>query len=1043
MKLNCVSKFIIIFLLFSSCQHYEKGVIKNLKSEYLINPLAIATDTPHFSWQMVSEEKDLMQLAYSIKVWSDIETMWKMEKTESNQSVGIVYNGKKIIPFTKYYWQVKVWDNKQKVYISDVAEFETGPMVTGDWQAKWIGKPSKDREKYDYKMNEAFWIWYPEGRTDTDNPKGNRYFKAGFAVENIKDVVSSSLIFTGDDTCTMWINGKLACQSKYLKILHFNVLGLMKEGQNSFEIKVNNIWGGAGLFCQLYLKYKDGKIVYFSSDKHWLSSRDKQKWVNAIEIGAFGKTEGLNWLNEYSLLSEEFLPPAYLRKDFTAVKKIESARLYATSFGFYQMFLNGEKVGKNVLTPGWTDYHKRVYYQSYDVTSMVKKGDNAIGAILADGWFAGTIGWGHKHNNYGSYPLWLLAELHIEYSNGDKVIIKTDSSWKTSFGPIAAADLLDGETYDARKELKGWSGTNYNASAWINAIQWSGSANVEPDPGPGIIVNDTLYPNIIYKVKKNTYVFDMGQNMVGDVCLKIQGNAGDTIRLRYAEMLYPDSSIYTANLRTAKVTDYYILSGNGMETFVPSFTFHGFRYVEVSGLKQAPGKEMITGLVIHSNTPRTGYFNCSDELINKIYHNAFWGQKSNYVSVPTDCPQRDERLGWMGDALVFTSTACFNMDVCPFFNKWVCDIVDAQAEDGGFSDVSPRLIATGNGAPAWGDAGILVPWTIYNFYNNIAILEKYYPAYVKWVDYIWKNNTDLLWIKNRGSNYGDWLSTNAETDKDVLSTAFFANSVNTLSKIAATIHKDEDSRKYAELFGCIKAAFNKAYVSADGKIKGNTQTAYVLALQFCLLPDSLKSRTAKYLVEDIKKRDWHHSTGFIGIGNLMQVLTDNGYPDVAYKLMENKTFPSLGYMVVNGATTIWERWDGWTTKKGFQDPGMNSFNHYSLGSPVRWLYTHVAGINPIEPAFKTFKIKPYIGGNLKFANAELETPFGKIVSHWIKDDNGGIKFNVQIPANTKAEIDVPGINVTSIEGLKTTGSDSLYTRFEAGSGKYLFEIKSK
>jgi hypothetical protein len=536
----------------------------------------------------------------------------------------------------------------------------------------------------------------------------------------------------------------------------------------------------------------------------------------------------------------------------------------------------------------------------------------------------------------------------------------------------------------------------------------------------------------------------MGQNFAGWVRLKIKGKAGTKIVLRFAEMLNPDGSIYTKNLREARCTDKYILAGKGEEIWQPSFTFHGFRYVEVTGYPGKPSPDAITGIVVHSDAPVVGSFECSNPMVNQLWRNIVWSQRGNFIEVPTDCPQRDERLGWTGDAQIFARTATYNMDVAAFFTKWLVDLEDAQTKEGAFPDVAPHKVAMGSGVAAWGDAGVICPWAIYQVYGDRRVIERHYESMQKWIAYLQKNSKDLL---RPAHGYGDWVSIGSNTPKDVIATAYFAYSTRLLSKMAAAIGKSEDAKKYETLFQQIKDAFNKAYVSDDARIKGETQTCYLLGLYFDLLPEDKREPAAKHLVADLRKRNWHLSTGFVGLSYLLPTLTQMGHLDIAYRLLNNDTFPSWGYSIKNGATTIWERWDGWTEEKGFQDPGMNSFNHYAFGSVGRWLFGIVAGIDTEESGYKRIIIRPQPGGGFSYANASYKSIHGKIVSDWkIKGDMFTLK--VTVPANTTATVYVPARDAESVtesdrpavrsKGVRFLRMEADAAVYEVGSGNYAF-----
>ena len=735
----------------------------------------------------------------------------------------------------------------------------------------------------------------------------------------------------------------------------------------------------------------------------------------------------------------------YFRKTLTLTQQVVQARLYVTAKGVYESSINGQRVGDAVLTPGWTDYHKRIQYQVYDVTSFLRDGKNMLEAVLAPGWYSGYVGFPVEQKGYERYgnDMSLLYQLRIDYADGTSETIGSDETWQGSTGPILFSDLLMGETYDARLEQRDWQ-----FPVMVKALDHA--VALVPDYAEPVRVTEHLGAKHVTQLSPNVHIVDMGQNMVGRVRLRMRGNIGTEVRLRFAEILNSDGTLYTENLRSARQTDTYILKGEGQEIFEPHFTFHGFRYIEVTGYPGTLKRNSIMGRVMHSDTLSSGSFECSSELVNQLQRNILWGQRGNFLSVPTDCPQRDERLGWMGDAQIFVHTASYNMDVAAFFTKWMHDVVDAQSAEGGFPDVAPRLApVTKDGSPAWGDAGIIVPWTIYQMYGDKRMLEQHYDAMARWIGYLQDANPELLWKNKLNNNYGDWLSIAADTPKEVLATAYFAYDALLLSRIARVLAHYADAERYDALFHNIRKAFCDAYVSSDGKIEGETQTVYVLALHMHLLPPDLRSLAARHLVEDIEKKGWHLSTGFVGVGYLCPVLTEAGYVDVAYRLLLNETFPSWGYSIKHGATTIWERWDGWTEEHGFQDYNMNSFNHYSLGSVGQWLFQYVAGINMEQRAVGEQRcvIHPYPGSGLSYAKATYNSVFGAISSHWIQEKSG-FTLRVTLPATMTAIVYLPlsegtpirenGKRAEEAEGVTYLREEDGCAVFEIGSGEYEF-----
>jgi alpha-L-rhamnosidase len=755
------------------------------------------------------------------------------------------------------------------------------------------------------------------------------------------------------------------------------------------------------------------------------------------------------WIGLPSDTSLDLRPAPYVRKEFGVTKPIQRAQLYVTARGMFVASLNGRRIGNETLSPEWSDYSKRIQYLTYDVTNQVREGINCLGVIIGDGWFRGFVGFSKFPNNYGKQTSTLL-QLHIEFADGTEQLVCTDASWKGTYGAISYSDLLMGERYDAQKEPEGWTMSGFNDSRWQNVVVMPGpTAQLVALPTEPVRVTHIVKPKKVTEPKKGTFVFDLGQNIAGYCMLKVKGPAGTEVTLRHAEVLSPDGMIYTENLRRAKATDVFILKGSRDEVFEPHFTFHGFRYVEVTGYPGKPPLDAIRGCAINSDLPSAGSFTCSDPMVNQLQSNILWSQRGNFVSVPTDCPQRDERLGWMGDAQIFVRTASFNMDVSSFMTKWMYDVEDAQSPEGAFKDTSPYIQGNGtDGAPGWGDAGVIVPWYVYRCYGDTRIIERHYEAMKRWMKYMADANPDYIRNNRRNNDYGDWLSIDAETPKDLLATAFWAYDAKLMADMAQAIGRADDQRTYLALFNDIRTAFQKKYVSSDGHVFGETQTGYVLCLAFDLMPENLREKAALYLVENIRKRDDHLSTGFIGVKYLNPVLSDNGYLDIAYKLLFNKTFPSWGYPILQGATTIWERWDGWTKEKGFQDAGMNSFNHYSMGSVGEWLYRYVGGIDlhPDAVAYKKIMIHPRPNRGLKFANAEYASIYGLIRSSW-KLAQGKINLDVVIPTNTSAVVYVPTSDPKSVRELGTTTlADVKLLReeagcavFEVGSGSYRFE----
>ena len=760
-----------------------------------------------------------------------------------------------------------------------------------------------------------------------------------------------------------------------------------------------------------------------------------------------------------------YWPAPHLRREFQVRGPIKRARLYATALGLYDAAVNGRRVSSE-LAPGWTDYAIRRQYQTHDVTALLAPGANALGVVMGDGWYCGFTGFGGKRELYGVDPE-LLLQLDIDYVDGSREVIGSDDSWRWSYGPILSSDMLEGERVDARLDLgpvsvtQGassptgtWQTAGFDDGSWkpVRAsTEALGTVPLVAEPDLPIAVTEELTPTSITRLSGGRYLVDLGQNMVGHVRLTARGTAGTTIRLRHVEVLTAEGEPYIVNLRAARQTDEYTLRGDGDEVFEPRFTFHGFRYVEVDGYPGELTPDKITGCVVESRTEVAGTLETGHAMVNQLVKNILWGQRGNFVSVPTDCPQRDERLGWMGDAQVFARTAAYNRQVGPFFTKWLTDVRDAQQADAFFTNVAPTRPCDEPGAPAWADAGVIVPWTIARMYGDLDLLADSYASMARYVDTVTALNPDGIWRNRRNNDFGDWLSIEADTPKEVLGTAYFAYDALLMEKSAAALGKSMDAERYRALFNRVKAAFNKEYVKEDGRIHGDTQTVYLLALHMRLLDAPMQAKAVERLVDDLERRGTL-STGFVGVSYLCPVLTEFGHSDLAYRLLLSEKYPSWGYTIAHGATTIWERWDGWTEHKGFQDPGMNSFNHYCFGSIGEWMYRSVAGIDldADQPGFKHIVMRPEVSRDLGYAKATYRSPYGTIESYW-RFDGGDWLWDVTVPANSTATAYLPSANVDAIresgaelsvaDGVSDLRQDNGRTAITLAPGRYAFRVK--
>jgi len=767
------------------------------------------------------------------------------------------------------------------------------------------------------------------------------------------------------------------------------------------------------------------------------------------------------WINADTEGAEERASP-YFRKTFRLSngKKVRAATAYITSRGMYEAQLNGRRIGDAYLTPGWTSYQHRLQYQTYDVSDMLNTGENAVGVVLGSGWYRGYIGFRGQKDFYGD-DIALLFQMDITYEDGSTERIVSDGSWTYSYGPILDSEIYDGERYDARRELPGWSTVSFDDSQW--------QAVAEKDYGKETLIatynepirkQETFRPDSLFTTPSGELVADFGQNLVGWVQLSVAGKAGDSVVLYHAEVLDKEGNFYTENLRSAEQKNTYILKGEETETFEPHFTFQGFRYVKVVGFPGELKPENLEAIALYSDMRPSGSFSTSNELLNQLQHNIQWGQKGNFLDIPTDCPQRDERLGWTGDAQVFCRTAAYNMNVRNFFSKWLKDLAADQLDNGAVPHVIPNVLGKSAVSSAgWADAATIIPWSMYTLYGDEQILEDQYESMKAWVGYMERQSEDYLW--NKGFHFGDWLFYSPDDDRDgkaaitdkyLIAQSFFAHSTQLLINTGRVLGETEDAAKYEELLDKVIEAYRREYLTPNGRLVSSTQTAYVLALQFDLLPEKLRAQAAERLVENVQGYDHHLTTGFLGTPYLCHVLSRFGYEDVAYRLLMQDTYPSWLYPVKMGATTIWERWDGIKPDSTFQTPSMNSYNHYAYGAIGEWMYENIAGIkvSPEAPGYKHIIIKPVVGGDLTEGSGELRTYYGLLASQWQMNESS-FDHRVTIPVNTRADIYIPAENVSEVteggkpleqvQALEVMKNADGYLHVRAGSGVYQFKVQ--
>jgi alpha-L-rhamnosidase len=1088
------------FLLFAWSAAAQSAKPVKLECESLITPLGMDTAKPQLSWKMEDTRSGARQTAYQIQVASKAELLaggkgdvWDSGRVESSNSQGVIYGGPAFEPSKRYYWRVLVWDQDGKASApSEISWWETGLLQQKSWKAKWIGYEEPELRRV--RESGAEWITDTGGEAPKEATITKHAFRFHFNLS--KPVLRATLYATGQDTAGAWLNGKPVMEAAPLppwRQLPWktyairDVSGELQRGQNVLAIEVVHYLTGGGnrprvsqtpMNAVLYVEAADSTVELFKSTAEgWRAALDASGNWQAPEF------DDSSWSG-----AKRYVAPAFgfdtgelgnpwptgavksLRQTFEVAKPVASARIYSTALGAYQLSMNGRKVSDEILAPGWTDFRERVIYQAYDVTADIKSGKNAIGALLAPGWYSTPLQWYRQGYNYGDTPPALRAQLRIEYKDGSVDWIVTDEKWKADISPILFAEIYDGETYDARKVQANWNTAAFDDSKWkpVELVQPKETQIVWQYFQP-IRAEKALAPKKVTSPSPGVYIFDFEQNLSGVVHIRAQGAAGTDVKLRFAEILNPDGTLYVDNLRTAKATDHFILSGKGSEEFEPTFTFHGFRYAEVSGLKTEPKIEDVRAVPFHTDAPFTATLKTSSAMLNKLWSNILWGQRSNFVGVPTDCPQRDERLGWSADAQVFWRTATYNMDLITFSRKFGADLRGTQVGTDMYGIFAPGTNTPNPGyGTGWSDAGVIIPWTSWIQTGDRQVIEENWAGMEKYLAAIQATNPDYLWKKNYGIPFADWLAPEGVTPVDLIATAYWAYDATLMSQMAHAVGKTEDERKYSELFEKIKAAFNQAYVRSDGFVGGvppppvfasgtatplsdkpvETQTGYVLALHMNLLPDSLRSVAAKRLVDRLEANQWRLGTGFLGTPYLLSALTDTGHADVAYRLLLNTEYPSWGYLVEHGATTMWERWNG-DQMRG--DPSMNSYNHYAYGAVADWIYRYAAGIDTVstDPGFHVIRLHPNFDKRLGSLDFSYESAYGMIHSAWSIVGNKVI-WNLTIPANANGRLPLGGDLAQSykLDGqllskssrIHAAGKGDTVPEYEIPAGSYRFEI---
>ncbi len=1068
------------------------GKPRHLTCDAMDHPMGIDSAQPVFSWQLEDDGFAARQTAYRIEIATKPTLLtggkadvWDSGRVASDKSVAVVYSGPGLAAATRYYWRVLLWDKDGKPYpASDVSWWETG-LMKEDWKAQWIGY--EDAEQRAVRESGAAWITNSDSSTQPAHGQDTQHdFRLKFHLTGT--VKRADLFVTGKDSAAAWINGKQVLTAEPLPpwkeapwktYRRQDVTRSLRGGDNLLAVDVtlygtppangmgSSEIGRTPMSACLFVEMQDGSVKVIASGTDWKAALDaKPGWLNpdyddsawqsaiaytlpATPLGP--TTVGNPWQTG---------PVKLLRHSFVVSKPVTSARLYATALGAYRFQINGGRAGDQILSPGWDDFRERVPYQAYDVTQQIKTGPNAIAAWLAPGWYTTPLIWFRQGYNYGDTPPALKAQLRLQYADGSIEWIATDASWKADISPISQAEIYDGESYDASREQPGWDTASFSDASWkpVQLVK-PREPEIVPQSFQPIRAHEILTAGSITSPKPGIYIYDFHQNLAGVERLRVRGPAGTHIQLRFGEVLNPDGTLYVENLRSAKATDNYILSGKGMEEFQPDFTFHGFRYVEISGMAAKPDLTTIKAVAIYTDAPMTVQLHSGSPMINQLWSNILWGQRSNFVGVPTDCPQRDERLGWTADAQVFWRTASYNMDLTQFSQKYASDIRGTQVGTPMYAIYAPGTDVPNAGFGAgWSDAGVIIPWTAWLQSGDTRVVEQNWDAMEKYLSAIEAGNPDHLWKNGYGTPFGDWLSPEGPTLEPLVATAYWAYDVTRMQQMAHALGKTEDEAKYAALFGKIKIAFANEFVHADGFVAGadnspsafgqinnpeakskggDTQTGYVLALNMGLIPDSLRAAASEKLVAKIEANRWHLSTGFLGTPYLLAVLVDTGHSDVAYRLLLNTDYPSWGYLVGHGATTMWERWNG-DQMRG--DPSMNSYNHYAYGAVADWIYRYAAGIDalPSDAGFHTIYLHPNFDARLGSLDFRYQSSYGEIRSSW-SIDGKGVSWQVAIPPNTTARLPLEASQQgkLTLDGELLTASKRLHLmKITDGSSAY-------
>jgi alpha-L-rhamnosidase len=1037
--------------------------------EHRISPVGIDALNPRFSWRLEGSANGLRQTAYQIEVTRGGEegpkSVWNSGWVLSDQSHLVGYAGPPLVSSTPYFWRVRIKNEAGVISPwSEISRWVTGLLhadeeLTADWIGHDATHPATPSGKEWFNIHQAAWICHPK------LPKGRdslAFYRTTLEIPG--DAIRVMIGMEANFSAQLFVNGIEILQGGRLGSVpsYLDITPWIRPGSNRISVRLSQTEhrDHPGLIASVRVERANGDVSRFFTDETWQttmrpvnlwakSDSQNDAWIPVKVLGKpgdpFSGGKETTKLESPVFGSKVFSPPAvYLRKEIEITKPVRFAVFHGTAQGLYDLHVNGRRLTPTGFQPGWTQFEKHTSYVSTDVTAALKPGRNALGAVLADGWFRGSLLW-FGRERFGKTTRF-SGQLEVEYTDGTRASFRTDPTWKASFGPIQQSDILNGEIHDARLEQPGWDQADFADQKWSPVTATPRPEKAEfshrAHPTETVRAEQELKPKSITEPVPGIHVVDFGQNFAGWARLKLTGKPGQTIYLRFAEDIYPDGTIYTANLRGANPADRYICKGGGVETWEPRFTYHGFRYVQITGLSEKPTPETLTGIVAHSGGPITSKFDSSSPMLNKLYQNIQWSQRSNYFETMTDCPQRDERYGWVGDAHFFMATSAYNQNGASFFNKWFLDCVDTQnPKTGNISNGAPgNKPGAGNAQLDWSAAMMITPWMIWQRYGDPQPIKDNYPALRLYMSQWEKFASQVNRFETQAKGpapyqiIGDWVSIEKGTTREFIGRVLGHMLSKQMAAFAEIVGKPDDVRTFTDLAARFRDEIIRKHIAADGTVTGDTQAAYAYITRFGLY-DPTQENLIRGKFQQRMTTDKHGvRTGFHGTGNLLQGLTAIGLGREAADTILNEEFPGWGCMVKRGATTIWEHWDGKHADGTFPSPKMNSFNHYTFGGCGEWLMAYLVGLKNDSPGFKSIRVEPTIIPGLTWASGSFESPYGTVSNRWERK-GGNVTMRLIVPPNCTAEVVLP-----AVANLKHSGGGDSSLK-NIGSGIHDFSWK--